>query len=246
MNCKDVERVLTPYVDGEGVGDRESVAVHLDRCPPCAAHAATEATARRLVRQRGQALSRPAPAALRCRCQALASYGRAASPWWSWRGLRLAGAMAAVLLTTALAYAIVTGSSTLFAAGLTVDHLKCFALPGSGSSRTTASAVASKLQRSYGWHVGVPPGAREMELELVGARRCLSTDGTVAHVLYRHAGKPLSLFVLPDHPREPEALSVLGHRSRIWSRGGTTFVLVAGEGNPRVEQVERYFLARAY
>ena len=43
----------------------------------------------------------------------------------------------------------------------------------------------------------IPAGLPRERLTLIGARRCLSTDGQVAHVLYRHAGRPVSLFMMP-------------------------------------------------
>ncbi len=41
-------------------------------------------------------------------------------------------------------------------------------------------------------------------LELVGARPCLYGEGRVAHIMYRHHGVPVSLFMLPHSARAQE------------------------------------------
>ena len=47
------------------------------------------------------------------------------------------------------------------------------------------------------------------------------------HVMYRVHGQDVSFFVLPGTARKADDLVTLGHRSQIWSRDGTTFVLVS-------------------
>lgn len=247
MNCEELEPLLAPYVDGEPGADRAEIDGHLRRCPPCASRAAQATAARRLVQRRSRALVPPAPPALRHRCAALARVRR--SSWHGWLTLSraaLASAAGVLLVVATVGYAVVSGSQTLFVAGLTLDHIKCFAFTSSPATPPTADAVAAQLERHYGWRLAVPSGAGELRLDLVGARRCLSSDGTVAHVLYRHQGHPVSLFVLPGHRREPGALSLLGRDSRIWQRGETTFVLVGDEGVEALDSVARYFRAAAY
>src|SRR5258707_7179604 len=41
-------------------------------------------------------------------------------------------------------------------------------------------------------------------LELIGERTCLYGEGRIAHVMYRHDGHPVSVFMLPDDVRQPE------------------------------------------
>ncbi|MCA2977784.1 MAG: zf-HC2 domain-containing protein [Myxococcaceae bacterium] len=68
MNCRDVEPLLMPYVDGELVdGERVQVEQHLTVCPPCARHADVARHNRTLVRTLAKQGSPAAPQALRDR-----------------------------------------------------------------------------------------------------------------------------------------------------------------------------------
>lgn len=247
MNCQELEPLLTPYVDDEATAaERERVAGHLARCRACAARAAKEHAARRLMQVRARSFAVQAPPALRARCAALAPRTRAAAGWRSWSGIRLAGAMAVIVLTAVVGYGALTHSPTLLVAGLTLDHLKCFALDGR-TAPADARAVGASLEKDYGWRVSIPAGVAAQALTLVGARRCLSSDGTTAHVMYRHEGRAVSLFVLPaGATHAATATSFAGYPARIWSRGGRTYVLVGSENDARMQPVAEYFRAAAY
>jgi anti-sigma factor RsiW len=247
VNCQELEPLLTPYVDDEATAaERERVAGHLAECRACASRAAKEHAARRLMQARARSFAAQAPPALRARCAALAPRTRAAAGWLSWRGVRLAGATAVILLTALIGYGALSHSPTLLVAGLTLDHLKCFAL-NARTAPADAHAVEATLERDYGWRVGVPAGLAAQALTLVGARRCLSSDGTTAHVMYRHDGRAVSLFVFPNGaPHAATATSFAGYPARVWSRAGRTYVLVGSETDARIQPVAEYFRAAAY
>ena len=98
---------------------------------------------------------------------------------------------------------------------------------------------------TFGWQMHVPEAAYD-GLELVGARPCLYAKGKAAHLMYRHHGNALSVFMLPQplnraknranpgNPENLEMLDVLGHEAAVWSQDGRTFVLVAREPEPDV------------
>jgi hypothetical protein len=61
-------------------------------------------------------------------------------------------------------------------------------------------------------------------------------------LLYRTAGAaPVSLFRLEGVTRDAADVTTMGHRCRIWSRGGHTYVLVAPERtSPEIARIARY------
>jgi anti-sigma factor RsiW len=86
-------------------------------------------------------------------------------------------------------------------------------------------------------HVPEPTGEG---LELVGARPCLYARGTAAHLMYRHHGQPLSVFMLPQLNRTgkpDETVDVMGHEAAVWSKDGRTFVLIAREPEADLQHV---------
>jgi hypothetical protein len=118
-------------------------------------------------------------------------------------------------------------SDALLAAQLTADHSKCFRLFDPGDGSVDAARLEQMLARQYGWRGHVPASSPGDDIRLVGARRCLYGDGLIPHIMYRVHGQDVSLFVLDGASRSAASLVTLGHRSQIWSRGGTTFVLVS-------------------
>jgi mycothiol system anti-sigma-R factor len=244
-NCQDVGRLITPYLDEEvGAADRQAVEAHLQACQPCARRAAAEKTVRRVVMVKAASLSATAPDALRERCAALATKPKGQRRWvlLGWRAVSLATASLVVLgLAGTLLYGVVTHSPTVLAAELALDHVKCFALFEPRVAAADAAAVAKQLEADYGWRLDVPASSPADRLTLIGARRCLSTDGRVAHVLYRHNGTPVSLFIMPGTSRPETRVSVAGHVARVWTRGDTTYVMVGSESEPDLRPVAAYF-----
>jgi hypothetical protein len=100
------------------------------------------------------------------------------------------------------------------------------------------------LSEQYGWKIHVPPSTRGVQL--LGVRRCLYADGLIPHVMYRANGQDLSLFVLNDVTRDARDLVTFGHRSQIWTRGNTTFVLVSpAEKSDRLAEATQYMMKEA-
>jgi anti-sigma factor RsiW len=102
------------------------------------------------------------------------------------------------------------------------------------------------LLDDYGWTVRVPPSSPEDGVQLIGARRCLYADGRIPHVMYRVNGQDVSLFLLEGVVRNDSDVTALGHRSRIWSRGGTTYVLVGPDGAGDLTTAVRYIMREAH
>jgi anti-sigma factor RsiW len=238
-DCTSLDPLITPYVDGDiDAASRLRVDEHVRRCPPCQSRVTAERAVRELVRARRADICRDAASAeLRARCLALraAAAGGAADVPSVWRARikPLAVAASAILVLGGVVVFEATDRSTqVLAAELTADHVKCFGVVNTLLGTSSDAAVIERaMAKTFGWEMHVPESSAA-GLELVGARRCLYGKGRAAHLMYRHHGQPLSVFMLPQlaRPGKPEErIDVMGHEAAVWSEGGRTFVLVARE-----------------
>ena len=206
----------------------------------CGARAAREHAAREVVRQQRRALvAERAPESLRARLAA----ARASTDGVGgrgWKRLPLSLAAALLLVVGGLGLHVLTERSTpLLAAQLAADHVKCHLLTRDRGT-LEPTGVQHDLAERYGFHARVPPSAPLERLRLVGARRCLTAEGTNAHVLYRVDGRPLSLYLLPDDVRTAAAVQVLGRDAVVWSGDNGTYVLVGEHGRGDAQRVASY------
>jgi anti-sigma factor RsiW len=261
-SCSSIDPLVTPYVDGElGDAERALVDQHARACPRCRTRLAAEQVVRELLKERKPAIcAGEAPVTLRAHCARMAALralaardeaspsvlprpSRSVLPSVAWRGrlMPLAAAMTLVLIVGgAFLYRATDSSSRLLAAELTADHMKCFAMNAVLGTDQSADAVQSSMASGFGWNMRLPAGSEREGLELVGSRTCLYGEGKVAHVMYRHRGRPVSLFMLPRSARPEQVIGVLGHECAIWSSGDRTFVLVAREARPDVERLAAF------
>ena len=249
--CSRIDALATPFVDGElPPAEQASVTAHLTQCPPCQARIATERAIRRLLEaRRADLVSAAAPADLKARCARLGGAGtvtpfpvHASAPRRSglaaWRARYAPLAVAASILLAvagAFLYQATRSSSRVLAAELALDHEKCFRLNRLLGTQHSRGQVEQTMSSWFGWQVDLPNGNEEMTLE--GSRPCLTAEGKVAHIMYRHHGQPVSLFMLPHDARPEQVVEVFGNRARIWSSGARTFVLVAREPEPELERM---------
>jgi len=142
-------------------------------------------------------------------------------------------------------YGLVVNPSKAVAAQLTLDHLKCFALFEEPSGLSPAEVQAT-LKARHGIDIVLPAGRVAEGLTLVGGRRCLYLDGSVAHLLYRMGAVQVSLFVLPMGARLSQTdLDVLGHSAVAFTKGGRTWVALARAPHSEMETVASIFGAVA-
>jgi anti-sigma factor RsiW len=251
-NCWSIDPLITPYVDGElAPADRETVEGHMRACTPCRARIATEQAARDLVRASRPALTAAAASPdLRARC---AAAGRApgvprvpallAVPWRArLKPLALAATLA-ILVGGAFLYPLTGRSTRVMAAELTIDHMKCFLLNAALGTHDPEAAVTEALADGFDWRAQLPDQPERAGLELVGERTCLYGKGRIAHVMYRHEGRAVSVFMLPDDVRQDGIVSIFGHRAAIWTVGHRTFVLVAREPPGEIERMASFVRA---
>jgi anti-sigma factor RsiW len=258
-NCQSIDPLVTPYVDGQlPDADRRAVDDHLRACPPCHSRVAAERAVHQLLAERRQALaSCCAPDSLHAKCrdavQRNAAQGprpvpavsvapgsrRAESRPLRARLAPLALAASLVLIVgAAFLYQLTASSSRVLAAELAADHMKCFAMNGVLRTQQEPAAVESSMLSGFGWRMRLP-SASEAGLELVGSRPCIYGEGRIAHIMYRHRGEAVSLFMLPRESRAQEMVEVLGHKAAIWCDRDRTFVLLAREPRAEVERLAK-------
>lgn len=250
-SCLEIESDVTPYIDGElSAGARERLEAHLRVCRACHARVAAERAVRDLVRARQPMLRREvAPGSLRGRCAAAAAgrgvprpggaeAGRWAAPFWRERILPVAVAASLVVLVIgAFVYQarLADQPARALATELMVDHLRCFAADDAGRVRHEPPAVESAMVASFGWRPRRFERFDAADLQLVDGRPCLF--GRVAHLLYRHHGLPVSVFMVPNEARRASFVEVMGHEAVIWSTDNRTFVLIAKESQGEVQRM---------
>jgi anti-sigma factor RsiW len=241
-NCRSIDPLVTPYVDGEiGAADRQLVDDHVGHCPPCRSRVDAERAVRELCRERKASLGQAsAPDVLRVRCARLTGRRLSGPVLSRWRASLAPIALAAAIVLVvgaALLYQVTGASNRVMAAELTADHVKCFAMNAVLGTHQAAEIVESSMASGFGWNVHLPEDAEREGMELIGSRPCLYAEGRVAHIMYRHNGQPVSLFMLPKTTRGDDLLEVFGHEAAIWSSGDHTFVLIAREAPADVERL---------
>jgi anti-sigma factor RsiW len=253
-NCSSVDPLVTAYVDGElPPADAQAVDAHLAACPPCRARIAAERAVKDLIHARLAALRAAAPAPLHARCALLASAKKGTGIFSGWRRrenipvpiyTRLAPfALAATLVLIvggAFLYRMTQISTHVMAAELTADHLKCVVMNSLLRTSQSPAVVQSSLGARFDWDAHLPERPEEAGLELVGARPCLYGEGTIAHIMYRHEGNTVSVFMLPRKQRPDERLGLLGHQAAIWSSGDRTFVVVARKSRQELDRIATF------
>jgi hypothetical protein len=129
------------------------------------------------------------------------------------------------------------------AASLAVDHVKCFKLAGtSGTADPRASEVA--WQQDQGWPITVPRPEPARQLTLVDVRRCFSSDGRVAHMMYTWHGEPLSLYVLPGDTGADRIVRRMGAQTVIWCANHRTYAVVSSDTSENLAPIVDYMKTR--
>jgi len=244
-DCTSIDPLVTPYIDEEIAADeRQRIEAHLRACPPCYSRVVAERAVRRLIAARRPALdAERASPVLRAKCAGLKACAISQVPaglMGSWRSRLVPLALAATLVFGVGGvglYQATDRSTRLMAAELTADHLKCFTMNGLLHTHDEPAVVQSAMLSGFGWRMHVPAQLERIGFELVGSRPCFYGQGKVAHLMYRHDGKPVSIFMLPNSMHAAQVVDVMGHEAVIWSGGGRTFVLIAREPRAEVERM---------
>jgi anti-sigma factor RsiW len=257
--CSDLEPMFAPYVDGATEPQaRAAVEAHLSKCPPCRERVTVERVAREMVHARRDSLRGCASDHLRSRCaaqRAVATIGAAAarfrSPSFVRRTLVPLSLAASIVLVASILFITLGKQVEVLAAQFAADHVKCFQFSSTDVAQPPPDAglLSQKWARERGWSLKIPASTADYDLELLGIRRCGSTDGTAAHMMYRWRGEPLSVYVMNNESKrareQEQFVETLGKDAVIWKHAGRTYAIVADASRSDLEPVVRYVRASA-
>jgi anti-sigma factor RsiW len=255
--CRELEPWLAPYVDGEiSPSDADRVRTHLASCPPCRRSVAGERAARGVLQARKGELVTVAPSRLRERCAACACEApglpaalvqpqrRFAQRRW----VPLSFAASILLAVAAVFFIGLNGSVEALATQLALDHVKCFQF-APDHAELDAKSAGEAWSRTLPWLTKVPRSEPVEQLEFIGLRRCLSTQGLSAHIMYKWRGHPLSMYVLNSQPESGapagKLVSRMGQDAIIWTDAGRTYAVVSRAQQSDLEHIAQYMRASA-
>jgi anti-sigma factor RsiW len=239
--CDAIQSLSTAWADEElPEAERARVEAHLGRCPPCRTQLSAERAGRSMLRKCHDSLRTgpQAPPALRTRCEQAAHRARPQTRRRT-RALLAAAAVATLVISGYSLRVLTDRSTTVLAAQLATDHVKCHLLAGA-SETIDSGVVQRRLLAEYGFETAVPPSSPAQKFRLLGAGRCLTGEGTNAHILYQLDGRPVSVYLLPQHKRAAGEVEVLGHRAYVWSRHNGTYVVIASKDVADLRRVAKY------
>jgi hypothetical protein len=166
-----------------------------------------------------------------------------AAPRADWRWWAPVSLAATLMLAFAgvLVFGLVSGRGTALAAQLAEDHLRCLRAVSRRAPADSAQ-MADRWQKSRGWFVKVPPSSPRDDMEFIALRRCFHGNRQeLAHALYRHRGRIVSLFIFPDDSARRANLEIMGQRELIWSQGGRSYAVVADGDAADVHALKAFF-----
>ena len=131
----------------------------------------------------------------------------------------------------------------LLAAQLAVDHIKCHNFI-TRESDPDPVLLSRQWQQDRGWALNIPASASQYQLELLGVRRCGSTEGPNAHIMYTWRGKPLSVYVMNHESARARAEEQFVHKAGqdaiVWNQQGRTYAVVASAPRNELDQIATY------
>lgn len=247
--CRELDPLFAPYADGDvPAADRASVEAHLAKCPPCRDRVAEQRTVRAALTASRSSLRGTAPGDLRARCAAHAGASRrrrSGALIRRWVPLSVAATLALAIIGVFLFSP--NKRVDALATQLTLDHMTCFQFAPQRLQHADASSAEHQWLEKQHWGIHVPASSPANQLELLGVRRCGMGSGSVAHILYRWRGQPLSVFIVPRavpgaRPQEP--IAELGHEAVMWSDRDRTYVVLARAQPADLAPVVEYVKAR--
>jgi len=89
----------------------------------------------------------------------------------------------------------------------------------------------------------VPETDAARQLTLVCVRRCFSSDGRAAHLMYTWRGEPLSVYVLQGDAGREQVIHKMGAQAIIWGAHRRTYAIVSSDASRDLSPVVDYIKA---
>ena len=140
----------------------------------------------------------------------------------------------------AFLYRMTQISTRVMAAELTADHLKCAVMNSVAGTAQSAAVVESSMSSRFGWQASCPSIRKTPGSSWSARGRACTVRERVAHIMYKHEGSTVSVFMLPRSHRPEEHLGLLGHQAAIWSTGDRTFVVIARKSREELERIAAF------
>jgi anti-sigma factor RsiW len=260
-DCRDLEPMLAPYVEGDvDPKVRAAVDAHLRECPPCRDRVSGERAARDVLVARREGLKSCASVLLRERCAA--HRAKTAAPIGAVAGATAPTPRRRAWLPLSIAATLLLGAGGILffglnqgvevlAAQLVLDHVKCFQFPPDEPAAPPDPVIlAREWSAARGWPVKIPASTVDHDLELLSIRRCASTEGITAHMMYRWRGAPLSVYVLNSAATRTgnieHFVEKIGQEAVVWSHAGRTYAIVARAPASEMDPIIKYVKINAY
>jgi anti-sigma factor (TIGR02949 family) len=246
LTCDAARRLVSPYLDGELVGeDRTAFRAHVDFCPACRRVLADEEAVVDAVRR---AVVRPqAPPGVRARVEALmAAPGRRTA--WAWIA---AAAVALAAVGAAIAYRLAPAATDVATASSELALLAADTHLRYSRGQLPLEIGSEQPEVVSRWFSGrvpfnltlpdypVAPGERK-PYHLLGGRLVSYRDDYAAYVAYRLDDRPISLLVTSAQLARPAGgetvrfgslvfhqQSVNGLKVITWTDKGLTYALAS-------------------
>jgi hypothetical protein len=104
--------------------------------------------------------------------------------------------------------------------------------------------LSQAWQKERGWSLEIPPSAAAHDLQLLEVRRCGTSEGLNAHILYKWHGNPLSLYVMNRESarasRDAQFVTRAGQDAVIWTERGRTYAVVGEAGERELNKIVEY------
>jgi anti-sigma factor RsiW len=238
MNCKETQKVIHGYVDGElDVVHNLGVEQHLQECAACAGSFRGQQYLRKVMASRPLYFEAPKGLEKRVR-SAVRQASKAESPRWRWRwpsawgwpGVLAPFAAAALVLLIAMPLAMRTSTEDRLSQEIVSAHVRSLM---ASHLTDVASTDQHTVKPWFNGKLPFSPPVTDLAAQsfpLIGGRLDYAEGHPVAALIYQHRLHFINLFVWPSirvSSKSGELRTQQGYNTIRWSQGGMDYWAVS-------------------